>query len=178
MVYAAVTPTDEKSAGSAGSVLLNDEQIWTTTASWWPERISGGRPRWSLVITVPWPSAPDRGQQYGTSALAWNIACLDMVKHGYRCRHVPSGLTAKRHGSTLASAATFKNYMSCNTTCYEGDICDTQWHRVASFAAPAKAMTNIGTQFKVAACSRPVKDCILKLNHHAYTFRKYPSDIV
>eukprot|EP00965_Chrysotila_dentata_P163904 5411136-Pleurochrysis_carterae.AAC.1 len=40
--------------------------------------------------------------------------------------------------------------LSCNTTCYKRDTCHTKWHRVASFGAPAKAKTNIGSKFKVA----------------------------
>eukprot|EP00965_Chrysotila_dentata_P162621 5369589-Pleurochrysis_carterae.AAC.2 len=41
--------------------------------------------------------------------------------------------------------------MSCNMTCYKRDTCNTiKWHRAAIFGAPAKAMTNIGSKFKVA----------------------------
>eukprot|EP00965_Chrysotila_dentata_P203592 6181819-Pleurochrysis_carterae.AAC.2 len=40
--------------------------------------------------------------------------------------------------------------MSCNTTCYTRDTCNTKWHCVAIFGAPAKAMTNIRSNVKVA----------------------------
>eukprot|EP00965_Chrysotila_dentata_P123102 4069221-Pleurochrysis_carterae.AAC.2 len=40
--------------------------------------------------------------------------------------------------------------MSCNTTCYKRDTCNTRWHCVALFGAPAKYMANIGSKFMVA----------------------------
>eukprot|EP00965_Chrysotila_dentata_P022516 745541-Pleurochrysis_carterae.AAC.1 len=50
--------------------------------------------------------------------------------------------------SLFFSVSTLKKSMSCNTTCYKKDTCNTKWHRVASFGARAKAMTNIGSKLK------------------------------
>eukprot|EP00965_Chrysotila_dentata_P254401 6211854-Pleurochrysis_carterae.AAC.1 len=43
---------------------------------------------------------------------------------------------------------TLKKIMTCTTTCYKRDTCNTNWHRVAFFGVPAKAMTNIRAMFK------------------------------
>eukprot|EP00965_Chrysotila_dentata_P033403 1111740-Pleurochrysis_carterae.AAC.1 len=40
--------------------------------------------------------------------------------------------------------------MSCNTTCYKRETCNTKWHYVANFGVPAKAMKNMRSKFKVA----------------------------
>eukprot|EP00965_Chrysotila_dentata_P254261 6211816-Pleurochrysis_carterae.AAC.2 len=40
--------------------------------------------------------------------------------------------------------------MSCNTTCYKRDTCNTKWRHLAIFGVPAKAKTNIRTKVKVA----------------------------
>eukprot|EP00965_Chrysotila_dentata_P018798 625842-Pleurochrysis_carterae.AAC.1 len=52
----------------------------------------------------------------------------------------------------VASHYTQKN-VSCNTTCYKRDTCNTKLHRVAIFGVPAKAMTDIRSKFKVAEMS-------------------------
>eukprot|EP00965_Chrysotila_dentata_P180270 5952140-Pleurochrysis_carterae.AAC.1 len=59
--------------------------------------------------------------------------------------------------------------MSCNTTCYKRDTCNTKWHRVATFKVPARAMTNKRSESKFGDLFPTIKDCILKLNH-PYTF--------
>eukprot|EP00965_Chrysotila_dentata_P186094 6143662-Pleurochrysis_carterae.AAC.1 len=40
--------------------------------------------------------------------------------------------------------------MTCNTTCYKRDTCNTKRHRAAIFAVAAKAMTNIRSMIKIA----------------------------
>eukprot|EP00965_Chrysotila_dentata_P259762 6213670-Pleurochrysis_carterae.AAC.1 len=51
-----------------------------------------------------------------------------MVKHGYRCRHVPSDLTAKRHGGTLVTAAITDAFVWRG--CWATSPCDMEGTRI------------------------------------------------
>eukprot|EP00965_Chrysotila_dentata_P116057 3836879-Pleurochrysis_carterae.AAC.2 len=46
-------------------------------------------------------------------------------------------------GMVRTRSRALKKNLTCNTTGYKRDTCNTKWHRVATFGVPAKAMTNI-----------------------------------